>query len=110
MKALALRDDIAFYTDEIRCPTRVDELATALLELAVLELSGLLHVAAPDAVSRYEFARLLRAAAGGDPDGVGGAPSPRSGRARNVALDSSKAAGLLVSTLRGVSAAIGLSA
>ncbi len=109
-EALALRDGVELYTDEIRCPTRVDELAAALLELAELELAGPLHVAAPDAVSRYEFARLLRAAAGGDPDGVRGAPSPRSGRARNVALDSSKAAGLLASPLRGVGSAIGLSA
>jgi dTDP-4-dehydrorhamnose reductase len=109
-EALALRDDIELYTDEIRCPTRVDELAAALLELAGLGVSGLLHVAAPEAVSRYEFARLLRAAVGADPDGVRGAASPRGRRARNVALDSSKAAGLLASTLRGVSAAIGLSA
>jgi dTDP-4-dehydrorhamnose reductase len=112
-EALALRDGAELYTDEIRCPTRVDELAAALLELAGLDVSGPLHVAAPDAVSRYELARLLRAAAGEDPDGVRCAPSPRfgrgSGRARNVALDSSKAAGLLASTLRGVSAAIGLS-
>jgi dTDP-4-dehydrorhamnose reductase len=113
-EALALRDDVELYTDEIRCPTRVDELAVALLELAELDVSGPLHLAAPDAVSRYEFARLLRAAAGGDPDGVRGAPSPHawtgSGRVRNVALDSSKAAGLLATTLRGVGAAIGLSA
>jgi len=113
-EALALRNDVELYTDEIRCPTRVDELAAALLELAGLCVSGLLHVAAPDAVSRFELARLLRAAAGGDPAGVRGARSPRSeggsGRPRNVALDSSKAAGLLATTLRGAGAAIGRSA
>jgi dTDP-4-dehydrorhamnose reductase len=109
-EALALQDGAELYTDEIRCPTRVDELAAALLELAGLAVSGPLHVAAPDAVSRYEFARLLRTAAGADPDGVRSAETPRSGRARNVALDSSKAAGLLASRLRGVSSAIGLSA
>ncbi len=109
-EALAFRDDVALYTDEIRCPTRVDELAAALLELAELGVSGLLHVAAADAVSRYEFARLLRAAGGEDPDGVRCAQSPRSGRPRNVALDSSKAAGLLTMTLRGVGGAIGRSA
>jgi dTDP-4-dehydrorhamnose reductase len=101
-EALALRDDVELYTDEIRCPTRVDELAAALLELAQVELAGVLHVAAPQAVSRYELARLLRAAAGGDPEAVRGAPSPRSGRARNVALDSSRAARLLATRLRGV--------
>ena len=99
---LALRDDVTLYTDEIRCPTRVDELAAALLELAQSDYSGLLHLAAPEAVSRYELGRLLRAAAGADPDGVRGARSPRSGRARNVALDSSRAAGLLDSSLSGM--------
>ena len=93
---------VDFYVDEIRCPTLVGELAAALLELAQLEVAGPLHVAAPDAVSRYELARRLRAAHGLDPDGVRGAPSPRAGRARNVALDSSRAAGLLATRLHGL--------
>jgi dTDP-4-dehydrorhamnose reductase len=101
-EALALRDGVELYFDEIRCPTRVDDLAAALLELVAGDLAGPLHVAAPDAISRYELGRLLRAAAGADPDGVRGAASPRAGRARNVALDSSKAAGLLSTRLRGV--------
>jgi len=94
--------DVDFYVDEIRCPTLVGELAAALLELALLDAAGPLHVAGPDAVSRYELARRLRAAHGLDPDEVRGAPSPRAGRARNVALDSSRAAGLLATRLRGV--------
>jgi dTDP-4-dehydrorhamnose reductase len=98
--ALASSD---FYTDEIRCPTLVSELAAALLELAALDASGPLHVAAPEPVSRYQLARLLRAAHGHDPDGVRGVPSPGRGRPRNVALDSSRAAGLLHRPLRGVS-------
>jgi dTDP-4-dehydrorhamnose reductase len=101
-ETLALRDDVELYTDEIRCPTRVDELAAALLEVGGRELPGLLHVAAAEAVSRYEFARLLRAASGGDPSAVRGTPSPRAGRARNVALDSTRAAALLATRLRGV--------
>jgi dTDP-4-dehydrorhamnose reductase len=101
-EALALRDGVELYTDEIRCPTRVDELAAALLELAETDHSGLLHVAGPDAVSRYELGRVLRAAAGLDPDGVRGAPSPRDGRARNVALDSSQAAEILRTRLTGM--------
>ena len=84
-----------FYADEIRCPTRVDELAAALLELAALDVTGVLHVAAPDAVSRVEFARLLGAR---EPVGV---PAPP-GRARNVALDSSRAAALLTAPLTGI--------
>jgi len=94
-EALAHRDGAVFYTDEIRCPTHVCDLAAALLELAALEVTGVLHVAGPDAVSRLELARLLGAR---DPQG---APAPR-GRARNVALDSSRAASLLATRLRGV--------
>ena len=97
---LAARTDIVFYTDEIRCPTRVGELADALLELAERrDVSGPLHVAGPDAVSRYELALLLAP----DPRAVRGGPSPTAaGRARNVALDCSRAADLLQTRLRGV--------
>jgi dTDP-4-dehydrorhamnose reductase len=94
-EALARRDDAVFHTDEIRCPTHVADLATALLELAGLDVTGVLHVAAPDAVSRLELARLLGARA------PRGAPTPP-GRARNVALDSSRAARLLTAPLRGI--------
>ncbi len=94
-EALAARDDVVFHTDEIRCPTHVSDLAAALLELAALDLTGVLHVAAPEAVSRLEFARLLGAR---EPRGV---PTP-AGRARNVALDSSRAARLLGTKLRGI--------
>jgi dTDP-4-dehydrorhamnose reductase len=88
---LAACDDVVFFTDEIRCPARVGELAEALLELALDDVPGVLHLAGPEAVSRYELARRLRARQGLDPDAVRGAPSPRDRRARNVALDSSRA-------------------
>ena len=94
-EALAARLGATFYTDEIRCPIRVDDLAAALLELAATDLTGILHVAGPDAVSRYDFAVLLGAR---DPKG---APAPP-GRARNVALDSSRAAALLSTKIRGI--------
>ena len=99
---LAARADVAFYTDEIRCPTRVDELAAALLELAAGDATGVLHVAAPEAISRYELARRLRAAAGLDPAAVREGASPGEGRARNVALDSSRAARVLGAPLHGL--------
>ena len=99
---LAYRDDVVFYVDEIRCPTRVEELAAALLELARRGEAGPLHLAGPDAVSRYDFARLLRSLHGLDVDSVRGVPSPREGRARNVALDSSRAVALLGGPLSGV--------
>jgi dTDP-4-dehydrorhamnose reductase len=85
-EALARRDDVAFHTDEIRTPIRVRELAAALLRLT--DRSGILHVAGPEALSRDAFAARLN----GGP--VEGKPTPP-GRARNVALDSSRARALL---------------
>ena len=106
---LAFRDDVEFFTDEIRCPCLVAETVAALLDLVGLDVVGPLHVAPPEAVARDELARLLRAAHGRDPSTVRGAPTPP-GRARNVALDSAKAAGILGRSLTGVHAAIGRSA
>jgi dTDP-4-dehydrorhamnose reductase len=99
---LALREDAEFFTDEIRCPTRVDELAAMLAELVTKEHAGPLHLAAAEAVSRFDLARALRAAAGGDPDTVRGAAGPAAGRAKNVALDSSRARALLGAALSGM--------
>lgn len=87
-ETLAHRDDVEFHTDEIRSPIRVASLASALLELAALDVAGVLHVAGPEPISRYDLAALLR----GGP--VRGRPTPP-GRARNVALDSSRARALL---------------
>jgi dTDP-4-dehydrorhamnose reductase len=89
-EALARRDDVTFFTDEIRSPLPVRDLAAGLLELADRDdVTGVLHVAGPEAVSRAELARRLR----GAPVRTG--PGPRSGRARNVALDSARAARIL---------------
>ena len=87
-EALARREDVEFHTDEIRTPMPVASLASALLELAVLDVAGVLHLAGPDPISRYDLAARLR----GGP--VRGRPTPP-GRARNVALDSSRARALL---------------
>jgi dTDP-4-dehydrorhamnose reductase len=100
---LALLAETPFYIDEIRSPVHAADLAAALLELGARDdVPRLLHTAGADAVSRYELARLLRAAHGHDPDAVRGGHSPAAGRARNVALDSSRAAALLAAPLRGV--------
>ena len=85
---LARRDDVEFHTDEIRSPIRVADLAAALLELVEGGLTGVLHVAGAEALSRHALATRLR----GGP--VRGRPTPP-GRARNVALDSSRARTLL---------------
>ncbi|MBG0818659.1 sugar nucleotide-binding protein [Planomonospora sp. ID82291] len=47
------------FTDDMRCPVHVADLATALLELAASEHHGIHHVAGADAVSRYELGLLI---------------------------------------------------
>jgi dTDP-4-dehydrorhamnose reductase len=89
-----------FYIDELRSPVQVGDLADALLELVGLDLSGRLHVAGADDVSRCEFARL---AARRD---VRCAPAPPT-RPLDCRLDSSRAAALLRTRLRGVHEILG---
>jgi dTDP-4-dehydrorhamnose reductase len=52
------------FTDEYRCPVRTDDLAAALVELIRHPFRGILHVAGPERLSRYELgvriARHLR--------------------------------------------------
>ena len=96
--------DMAFFTDELRCPVDVGDLAEAILELADLEHSGPLHVAGADAVSRYELAQLVAAANGRDPALVRGARSAELGSRRplDCRLDCGLARSLLATRLRGV--------
>ncbi len=93
----AVDPDATFYVDELRCPVQVDDLAGALVELCDHPASGPLHVAGADAVSRAAFAELVR----GGP--VRQAPAPP-GRPLDCRLDSSRAAALLRTPLRGIRA------
>ena len=54
------------FTDDVKCPVHVTDLASALLELAAAPPSGVRHVAGPDAVSRYELGLLIAARDGLD--------------------------------------------
>ncbi|GAA3117152.1 sugar nucleotide-binding protein [Planomonospora alba] len=56
------------FTDDVRCPVHVADLAAALLELAVSGHHGVHHVAGADAVSRYELGLLVARRDGLDPD------------------------------------------
>jgi dTDP-4-dehydrorhamnose reductase len=85
-----------FFVDEIRSPVQVGDLAEALLEVVALELPGPLHLGGADDISRFDFAVLL----GADPDRIERARTTPT-RAPNVSLDSSRAAGLLQTRLRG---------
>jgi dTDP-4-dehydrorhamnose reductase len=95
--------EIAFYTDEMRCPIAVADLAAALLELMLTRRSGPLHVAGGQIVSRFTFARLVAAAHGRDPARLRGARSADSHivRPRYCALDSRLAQSLIRTRLRG---------
>jgi dTDP-4-dehydrorhamnose reductase len=94
-----------FYVDEIRSPVHVGDLAAALLELARTDLAGTLHLGGADDVSRFDFVLLL----GADPARVvPGQTTPD--RAPDVSLDSSRAAALLRTRLRGVREVLGSTA
>jgi dTDP-4-dehydrorhamnose reductase len=99
-----LEGSMRFFTDELRSPVQVGDLAAALLAVAGLDVSGPLHVAGADGVSRHEFARLVVAARGGDPERVEPASFREMGleRPADCRLDSSRAAELLPVRLRGV--------
>lgn len=102
------RTEAVFFTDEWRCPIEVGDLAAALLELAAIGSSGIMHIAGSDVVSRYEFACLVARAFGRDPAGLRGGPSPPTPRRpRNCALDSGVAQRILTTRLRGVREVLG---
>lgn len=64
------------YTDEVRCPVHVTDLAAALLELAAAPHAGTGHVAGPDPVSRHELGLLIAGRDGLDPSALPGGPRP----------------------------------
>ena len=98
---LAARDPgCTFFTNEIRSPIQVTDLACALLELAELDVSGPLHVAGADDVSRAEFAELIAST----PVRTSRAPESRP---LECSLDSSRAQALLRTRLRGVREVLG---
>jgi dTDP-4-dehydrorhamnose reductase len=100
----ALAGRASLFTDEIRCPVDVTDLAAATLELLATEHAGPLNVAGPDPVSRAELGLLVARREGIDPAGMETTTSAASGRLRpiEVRLDSSRAVGLLRTRLRGV--------
>jgi len=91
---------LTFFTNELRSPVQVGDLAAALLELAALGVSGPLHVAGADSVSRAQFAELIvrRPVASAD------APPMRP---LDCTLDSSRAQAMIRTHLRGVREVLG---
>lgn len=93
----------ALFTDEVRCPVHVTDLAAALLELAASPHAGVCHVAGADAVSRYELGLLIAARDGLDQAALPAGLRTASGLAGaiDVRLDSARTQARLTTRLRG---------
>ena len=89
--------EMTFFEDEWRSPILVSDLAAALLELVGTDVTGILHVAGADAVSRYELACMIATAHGLPADRLRRGRIADSGleRAANCVLDSGRARALL---------------
>ncbi|WP_329214694.1 sugar nucleotide-binding protein [Streptomyces sp. NBC_00683] len=95
--------DGALFTDDIRCPVHVTDLAASLLELGAADATGLHHLAGRDAVSRHELGTLIA-----QRDGLDASRLPTALRANStlpgaldVRLDSRATQRALRTTLRG---------
>ncbi|GGN35692.1 dTDP-4-dehydrorhamnose reductase [Actinoplanes campanulatus] len=93
----------ALFTDEIRKPVHVDDLADALLELAAGDYAGVLNVAGADAISRYDLGVLVARRDGLDPAAIPAARIADVGlqRPADLRLVTDRAAKLLSVRLRG---------
>jgi dTDP-4-dehydrorhamnose reductase len=97
------RVDGVLFTDEIRKPVHVSDLADALVELATNDDRGVLNVAGADAISRYELGLLVAARDGLDPARLASARLSDVGARRpgNVRLRLDRAQSVLQTRLRG---------
>jgi dTDP-4-dehydrorhamnose reductase len=91
------------YTDNVRCPVHVADLASALLELAASPHAGVCHVAGSDAVSRYELGLLIAGRDGLDQAALPAGLCAAAGRpgSLDVRLDSTRTRARLATRLRG---------
>jgi dTDP-4-dehydrorhamnose reductase len=93
------------FTDQIRKPVHVDDLADALLELAGNDYRGVLNVAGTEPISRYDLGVLVARRDGLDPEAI---PSGRAADLgvivpADIRLTTERAASVLRTRLRGVS-------
>jgi dTDP-4-dehydrorhamnose reductase len=100
--ALARGGSGVLFTDDVKTPVHVADLAAALLEVCVSDVTGVLHVAGADAISRYELGCLIAARDGLVPSALpAGTRSSAGMKPSVVRLDVTRAAGLLATRLRG---------
>jgi dTDP-4-dehydrorhamnose reductase len=86
------------FTDNIRCPVHVTDLALALLELLDSDHAGVAHLAGPEPISRFDMGRLIATRDGLDPSAL-----PRGSHPSDIRLDSIQTQRQLDTRLRGVS-------
>ncbi len=76
VEGLRAGQTITLFSDQIRCPVYAPDLAASLVELAGGSFTGVLNLAGPSPLSRYEFGLLLCRRLGLDPAGILGLPTP----------------------------------
>ncbi len=91
------------FSDEFRCPILVNDLADALVEIAQNDFVGVLNVAGPQRLSRYEFGLILARWFGVEPKFQPALTASNSTRRpRDCTLNTTLAQKLLRTRLRGV--------
>lgn len=111
LDALRRGEPVRLFTDELRCPVAVEDLAAQLWEVASLpgeRRGGVWHLAGPEAVSRYALGVLLALRHGVDPRGLIPVPSAASPapRPRDLRLLTSRADRDLRTRARPISAVL----
>lgn len=96
-KQLEMNRKTVYFTDEYRCPVIVQELAAAILEILELDFTGIINIAGPERMSRYELSRKLADYLGLNPDYIIPGLSSESGNVRplDCSLDTSLSRRLL---------------
>jgi dTDP-4-dehydrorhamnose reductase len=91
---LLARREVPGFTDVIFSPLLVNDLADALLRMVDLQLSGTYHVTGSQAISKFEFARMLARIFGADDALIAPArvadSKLRAPRPRNTSLNTQK--------------------
>jgi len=108
LDALDRGEIVRLWSDEMRCPTWVESLAAAIVELAGLDHSGPIHIAGSQATSRYDFGVALLNFHGNDRGPVFATSSPPAQlRPRDCTLNCTLANRLLATPLPGVAEVLG---
>jgi len=110
LEAIDRGEKPGLFHDEFRTPLEVSNVADALIELAGTDATGLLHLAGPERISRFDLGLAVLDAMGLEPDEAQGSIQ-RTGRMdrpgheerpADVCLDGSAARGILEVPLLGV--------